>query len=212
MLRDIAVERIQAGIGFRTDLSATIVLRLQEAQDELEHGKTLPRFLIEEDATLTLTVATNSVSLPTGFLREVDDELPRYTQSGATTPTFIKRKYFPDAREAYELDETGGPKVYSLRKSSLYFFPTADQTYSLTWSYYKKADPLTTNVENAWLAADVGKWLLIGEAGFRVAKDLRDQSAQDLFNDMRARARAALYGDVVLDEFSAGPIALGEGL
>lgn len=212
MNRTAAVTRIKAALGFiqGSQHDDQIVLRLQEAQDDLEQGKTLPKFLIAEDQPLILTIATNAVSLPSGFLREVDDELPRYTPNGEDSPVFIQRKHFIDARNAFEADETGGPKVYVLRKSSLYFFPTADQTYALTWSYYKAADPLTSDIENAWLADRAGKWWLTAEAGLLMARDLRDAGAMQMFTDMANRWRTAVFGEIVAAEDAGGPIAMGE--
>jgi hypothetical protein len=60
---------------------------------------------------------------------------------------------------------------------------------------------------NDWLTY-APEWL-IGEAGFRLAKDLRDTTAVDLFDDMRQRARAASFGELIADEDAGGPIVMG---
>ena len=52
MTRGEAVLRLNDSVGFRLsghDKEAMFINRLQEAQRDLEAGKTLPRFLIQED-------------------------------------------------------------------------------------------------------------------------------------------------------------------
>ena len=74
--RSEAVRRINDGLGFRPDghsLEPKIILRLQEAQRDLELGKTLPRFLIREDQTVVLLAGAHTALLPSDFIREDDD-------------------------------------------------------------------------------------------------------------------------------------------
>ena len=49
MLRSVAIQRVSDGLGFRTGLDQLIILQLQEAQRDLEKGKTLPLFLLQEN-------------------------------------------------------------------------------------------------------------------------------------------------------------------
>lgn len=226
MLRDVAVQRINDAIGFRPSgnpLEARIVLRLQEAQRDLERGKTLPRFLIVEDYSFTLVAGDHSVSLPTGFIREDDDTRIRFFPSTSEVPTFLERKYYIDAvqaniRSATDPDTTAepvAPSVYVIRKSTIDFINVADQDYVLYMNYYKAAELLTSNVENAWLVADIAtptlgapEWL-IGEAGYRMARDLRDKEAMEVFADMRQAGRAACFGEILASEDASGPIQMG---
>lgn len=208
MDRDTAVLRVADGLGFKTGMDARIVLRMQEAQRYLEQGKTLPWFLIEEDDTLTLAEGENSVALPEDFLRETDEGLMRYTPTGYTYPTYVKRRDFDDSMDAYSDVAPAGPKVYVVRKASLYFFPSADRAYTLTWSYYKRGALLSAgDTENEWL--EFAPEVLIAETGKRMARDLRDAGALQLFTDMYSEARDALYREMIVRELASGPSQMG---
>lgn len=214
MQRSAAVQRIQAGLGFRDDLQSQIVLRLQEAQRNFEQGNTLPWFLVEEDNQLTLAAGTQAVSLPTGFVRECDWFGPmRYYDATVSPakPRKIPKKTFDAALAAYGDSEASGPKVYVLRKDSFYFFPVANQEYTLLHSYYKAADPLQDdNDENVWLLHSPE--LLIGDAGRRIAMDLRDSNAVSIFTDMRDSAWRSVFNETIMREESARRQAVGGGL
>lgn len=207
--RTQAVERIAVGLGFRSGLDAIIILRLQEAQRDLEKGKTLPRFLIQQDQALVLTAGLHELPLPTGFLRIVDDQRPHFTSTESDTPVFLTRKYFDDATLAQIRtdDEARAPSVYVIRQSTIDFINTADTTYNFVWSYYKAAATLDNDVENEWLA-NAPEWL-IGEAGGRLAMDLRDKSAVEIFANLERRGRAAVFGEELAQELADGPLAMG---
>lgn len=197
MDRDLAVTRVQEGLGFRSDQVSTIISRLQEAQRELERGKTLPKFLLVEDQTLSFLQATSSVALPSNFLRRAEKEL-RYRPSETDKYAFVPWKNYNDAYKAYSNVTASGPKVASLRTSSIFFFPEADRDYTLYWDYYVKDDLLTSNIENLWLAN--APELLIGFAGARIARDDRNKSAEALFGTMYNEARLAWFNETVVEE------------
>ena len=207
MTRTEAVARVAEGVGFRTDLDARIISYLQEAQRDLERGKTLPRFLLLEDQTLSLASGAQNVTLPTGFLREDDNALPRYTPTGATVPYIVKKRGMNEAIEAYGGATASGPKIYVLRNSTLRFYPTSDRAYTLTWNYYKAAVTLNNDVENLWLA-NAPEWL-IGEAGVRLAQSLRDQDAAAIFDVIRTAGRAATFADDIARDLAGPPISMG---
>lgn len=212
MDRDTAVQRINDGLGFRpagNPLTDKIILRLQEAQRDLEKGKTLPQFLLQEDQPLALAAAAHTVAKPTGFLRESDIGRIHYTPTNSTSPIFLERKYFDDATLANTRIpvEPRGPKIYVIRRTVIDFITVADRAYTLTWDYYKAADLLTTNIENSWLL-NAPEWL-IGEAGLRLARDLRDKTAIELFTDILTRGRAATFGEDLAAETASGPLIMG---
>lgn len=196
MLRSLAVARIQQGLGFRSDRAEEIISALQEEQRDLEKGKTLPRFLLVEDQALSLLTGENAVVLPTGFIRRFD--MPRYTPLSSTVPVFIPWRTYDQAFRAYIQSDPAGPKVAALRQASVYFFPEADRDYDLTWTYYKAADLLTADIENAWLLN--APELLIGGAGMRIAKDMRNQSAIQLFSDIYKQSRISVFSEEVAAE------------
>lgn len=197
MDRDTAVQRIQDGLGFRSDKSDTIVLRLQEEQRDLEKGKSLPRFLLQEDQTLSVTSGSQSLTIPTNFLRRYHSKL-RYKATGETKYTYISWRDYDAAELAYYDSDPAGPKVVVLRKSEIKVYPEPDNDYTIYWDYYKSDTVLTSNVENTWLAN--APELLIGGAGLRMAKDLRNKDATALFNDMLKAARISVFGDIILED------------
>lgn len=223
MTRDQAVARINQGIGFRptgNPLESTILLMLQEAQRDLEKGKTLPKFLLQEDQLLTLAAATHTVAKPAGFLRE-DDEVPlHFFPPNATRPTFLARRFYKDAVESNlhgtsastAPDEPIAPSVYVIRNTVIDFITTADLTYSLYWNYYKAADVLAGGVmSNAWLD-NAPEWLW-GEAGYRLAMDLDPNAgAVAKFDKIRMMGRAAAFGEDVTAETASGPLIMGANL
>lgn len=210
VLRSLAVARIARGLGFRSGLDTVIIDALQEAQRSLEAGdKTRPRFLLQEDATLTLAAATHATTLPTGFLGIKDDERPHFVGTSSDTPIFLTPKSYEDAvvSQIRTADTPRGPSIYVLRTTTIDFITTADVAYIFTWSYYKSAALLTTDIENVWLA-NAPDWLN-GEAGLLVAMDLRDKAAVEIFTGMARRGRAMCFGDIVSREDNESPRAMG---
>jgi hypothetical protein len=198
-------------------LEPKILLRLQEAQRDLESGKTLPKFLRLEDQSFTIAVGEHAVALPARFIRLDDDNLPHYTNLDTFLPQYLEsvRSYSDAVLRVTTLQRPGepaqtvvAPRVFVIRNATIDFVTIADQTYSVSWSYYRGAVVLSDSVStNDWLTY-APEWL-IGEAGFRLAKDLRDTTAVDLFDDMRQRARAASFGELIADEDAGGPIVMG---
>lgn len=214
MLRSVAVARIQRGLGFANRQSDNIVLALQEAQKELEQGKTLPKFLIQEFQGLLLLAGNNSVALPTGFLRINDQVKPYYIATGDTQNTYLPVvRDFSVGQERYYLGTafSGAPRAFTVMKSSIQFYNTAaDKNYTILWSYYKSAAVLDTDIENEWLT-NAPNWL-IGEAGWRMAQDLRDKDAVVIFDNLRKTGRDAAFREMVASEEASGQVMMGENL
>jgi hypothetical protein len=234
--RTQAVQRINDGLGFRPDghsLESKIILRLQEAQRDLEAGKTLPRFLIREDQHITLLAGEHSAALPEDFIREDDNNRlhffltkPRLDEDGdpvldengdpiidviSDIARYLKPKRYNDAVTA-NLREQGpvGPSIYVIRSTTIDFITRADTEYELIWNYYASGQLLDTDIENEWLRSSP-EWL-IGEAGYRIAKDLRDPEGVALFDGLRTQGRAATFGDIIADEDATGPYIMGINL
>lgn len=207
MDRNTAITRVQQGLGFRTVLSDTIALRMQEEQRDLERGKTLPKFLLVEDATLALLAGQTDVTLPADFLRRSDISL-RYTPTSETNTKTIPWRDFDEAYAAISEDsDAAGPKVAILRATVVRFLPEADVNYDIEFTYYAKGLVLSTNIENVWLAN--APELIIGGAGLRIAKDLRDKAAIELFGDMYKQARMTWFAETIVEEAEDGPMCLG---
>lgn len=208
MMRSEAIVRIQDGLGFSTRQESKIILRLQEAQRELEKGKTLPRFLVEEGAAFTLLSGASTVALPTDFLR-MDDVNPPHLVDEPTYYIDIKRDYKETLIANYE-EDSGRPRVAYIGNNFLHFITVADTNYVFSWNYYKAADILSSEIENAWLE-HAPEWL-IGEAGWRMAMDVRDKDAISIFEAMRKTARAAIFGEIIASDEASGPLMMGANL
>lgn len=219
MLRSTAVTRINDGLGFRpagNALEPKIIERLKEAQKDLEHGKTLPKFLLQEDDALTLLVGTNSIALPTGFLRLDEDNMP-YFYSPDTLRAVSLRKAVSYQQAllwgaSSSLETRSAPSMFVLRNTVIDFITTADRQYDIVWSYYKAAEVLDSEITNAWLEDDSASMWLIGEAGYRIAMDARDAEAIGMFDKLRTQGRAACFGEILASEDSGGPIVMGANL
>jgi hypothetical protein len=211
VLRDVAVTRIQDGLGFAARQSDKIVLRLQEAQRELELGKTLPKFLLQTNQILVLPLHFNLAPLPAGFLRIDDSNIPWYANDDLSIVYLsIKREFLEAHKAQWRNGEFSPPVVGVIEKSNINFINNSDKQYNIFWSYYKAATVLTSNIENEWLA-NAPEWL-IGEAGWRMAMDARDKDATALFDMMRKTGRAAVFGEIVASEESSGPLIMGANL
>jgi len=221
MTRSEAVALVNQGIGFRpsgNSLEGAIVLKLQEAQRDLESGKSLPKFLIQENQTLTLPAGSHSVTMPSGFLRESDENPLHYFSTTSGRAVFLVRRGYKEALESIQ-DPTSGsslpdvaraPKIFVVRKGTVDFITTADQTYTFYWDYYKAADLLTTDIENIWLRV-APEWLW-GEAGWRIAMDLGNADAMTKFDRIRTSGRAALFGEQLAAELASGELQMGSNL
>lgn len=228
MTRDQAAARIRREMGFRpsgTSLDSVIVDCLQEAQRDLEKGKTLPRFLLAQDQTLTLSDGEHFVDLPDDFLRESDETRIRFFSDGSSIPTFLSRKYYIDAvqgnlhgnADQVSTEDPVAPSVYVVRIGKSFrkidFITTADTDYTLYWDYYAAADVLDSgDVENDWLADGAGAMWLVGEAGIRAASPTRDTNAVSVFTSLRDKGRAACFGEDLASETASGPIQMGGNL
>lgn len=222
MLRDEAVLRINRGLGFLPVGHAQtndIISCLQEAQRDLEKGKTIPRFLLRENETLTILENQTQVALPVRFLRPDDDNPLSYVGTDSNLRQYLTPyRYYREAVEALQSQQrpdqpalgTDAPSVYVILNDVVDFIVKVDRKYTFTWNYYEGDAVLTSNIENKWLKF-APEWL-IGEAGIRMALDKRDEGGVQLFTAMMQKARMAVFGDDVARDESFAPIAMGANL
>lgn len=227
MTRDEAVARIQQGIGFRSDLNDQIISALKEAKRRLEKGRTLPMFLLQEQQTITVSVANGGLfPYPTGFLREWQEEPPSYGTTGndggddvisdVATICFPEKLDYNVAKARFINADAGRPLAYSLRKTGLQFFPTPDATYTLDWAFFQASVDLSTNVaNNEWLDENEGNpEALIGKAGMIITADLGPEAAATVqkFASMYAEAWGNAVADDQLKDEENRPLAMGSRL
>jgi hypothetical protein len=207
MDRSEAVARIKRGLGFRTDLDDTIVTQLQESQRQLERGRSLPWFLVVESEALSITSGSGEIALPTRFIREKPREGLYYYSSVELENVFLEKIDLNIGIARFANSSAGKPRAYTLRSETLKFYPTRDTTYSATWSYYKGAEVLTSDVENLWL--EHGAEALIGHAGMTLAKDLRDKDAVALFSEMHVEGWKGVFAHGIERELDNQPLYIG---
>lgn len=217
MIRSEALSIIKRGLGFRTTQDAAIIAALQEAQRILELGHTLPSWLLSYDEEIPVTAGSQNIVLPEGFIRLHDDHDLYYINSDGAR-VFLPRRNFTEAYQAYvasgDEDDTPAsvdsvyPQVWVQRgKTAGLVIPTPTVSFTAYLTFYKKADILDSDVENAWLreAPDV----LIGMAGMTVAGNLRDAAAYNTFKERAALGGRSFMGDVVEDELAGRGLVMG---
>lgn len=220
MLRDSAVAEVQLILGRRSDLSSEIISALQFVQAEREKpGMTYPWWLMKQDQPFAVASGVQETALPADFIQEAEerDGNLRYQASATSRTFFLKKMSFEQAEQHYfgvwqsDYDTSsltlidsispGTPKAYVLRQNTVRVYPTPDQNYSLTWSYWGKDAVLSSNIENGWLAN--APWVLIAEAALKIttsgvggndvvsrAQSILARAQGDLFRSVIHRAQA----------------------
>lgn len=132
MTRDEAVAIIQQQLGFRSDLTSTIITTMKLAQDQLELGPTLPWFLLSERSFNLTTVDDQRVPVPLDFLQEYEESALIFVKSADEEIILGKRdldkllKDFP-AGLPEDDNQTREPQFYALRGTYFIIFPVPDQ-------------------------------------------------------------------------------------
>ena len=193
MDRTAATVVIQDQLGFSSAHASRIVIALKNAQTRREQDPFLPWFLKTDSAIQPVTVADQrTVALPTGFLREVEDDALYYVNADESSKLIPmeKQDHLDYLYNTYGVTE-GTPAEYFVGKTNFHIFPLPDAVYTLQLNqYYKAATSLASDVENDWLlyAEDT----IIGDAGYVIAKALRDRKAQDFFKVMQREGTARM--------------------
>lgn len=208
---DDAIQEIQEGIGYREDKAGEIRRALQRAQRMLERGASLPWWLRKSKA-LIVAVDTNSVELPNDFIRISRDYAPYYTTSEGGRK-YLEEVLPDDGFERWKDEEdegleTGGLRAYSIEGGFFTVFPIADEEYTITLTYYKKADELDDDTgTNEWL--DNAFDLMIAHAGVYIASQLRNEGAAAIFAARLQEARRVHFSEIALRDDDERPIEMG---
>lgn len=208
MTRDEAVTEIQTRLGFRTDQSANIILRMKMVQRLLEQGRTLPWFL--EESTTTAVAANGDLTFPTGFIREIREptRLGVYYRDSDNAIVRLTKMDDAEASAAFgQGDGTASPSAYSLGSTSFIFYPRQHVALDVTVKYYKHDTVLDTNIQNAWLANAPD--LIIGNAGASFAETLQNTSAYNECSQLAQVAWAALLAEKIEREIAGRQYILG---
>ena len=214
MTLDEMTAMMQRILAFRTNLEAPIAAELREAQRQLQRGRTLPYWLLEEDASLNFVAGTQYVPLPEDFLREADDGTPRYVPSSMPDSAFfLEKSDFNNAYQTFRVGERGYGKMYVVRRSTFWVFPIPIEDYTVTWTYYASEAFLQAgNDENEWSKRVPN--LLMGIAGLKLARDTREGAGDAVtrFAEMRSEGWRELLGDTLDREIVNRDYHMGENL
>lgn len=153
MKRDEAIEliRLRTGLDTIPGWDERIRLEMEMAQTSLEWDTVLPWFLLTVNDTLSITANTNSLTLPSGFLRlGGQGGLLRYDTTTDDPWVALKRDSH-DTLQARNLGY-GTPEWYAILGNTLLLFPTPMCDTGLRMIYFKSAGSLATNTAtNPWL-------------------------------------------------------------
>lgn len=210
MLRSVAVARVKQMLGFKTNLDAEIVQAMIEVQDQLEEDPELPWFLRFNDETLVTVADNHQLAVPTGFIRDAGEDFSVVDGDSEShslvrdTKGYLKIRY-QDPSDA-DIEE-GLPRQYALINNVWFFYPRPDAAYVLSTVYYKKDDPLTTDIQNKWLQRLPE--ILIARSGLYIAAGLRDDKAIAAFNALNTLATAKLNQTTTAHDQSGNKPVIG---
>lgn len=206
-----AIAEIRRGLGYRTTLESSIVGAIQSVQRTLEEGLSLPDFLLEFDATITVTADVEAITLPSSFLRMHDQYDMYYIDPDDDGRVELPRRTEKEARAAYgSLESPVYPRVWVRRSNTsglLIPAPTVSATYYLT--YYKAESVLSVGgtTENKWL--DNRPDLIVGSAGLEVCTAIGYKDGFDFFKQRMARGEKVRMGSIVDQELQGRGIIMG---
>lgn len=196
MTRDEAVDIIAQRLG---DVGATfdtqIIAEMKLQQTILEQSPQLPWFCSTRSTAVSTAVDTQTVSLPSDWLMEDDNQDQFITDSDGALTRLGKQDYGSlenaDWFKSATGQESGVPEEYAINGSTMYLWPTPTEVLVLTLHYYQEQTVLSTNVENVWLkhAPD----LLIAMTGMQMGAFLRDPEALQLFQPGVAVAQKRMW-------------------
>lgn len=208
MTRTEAVSIMQMVLGFRTDLSSQLITSLKLAQIMLERGPTKPWFLLTEAATIRTTIDEPRVALPSDFLMEEDNVHLYYVPDDTTLPPVkLVKDEFDVLKENYKEAEADKPQAYALIGNYFYLFPTPDDLYTIEMRYNAQDDLFDADIENGWLKYN--PYVLIGKAGWLVARSINNDVAASTFMSMEKEGRLVLAADDIERELSNRELQIG---
>jgi len=172
-------------LGQRTDIDQMIYNEIREAQRTLEKTPPYPWFLayaqrIEYDKGITPLVPD--------FIETFDDWLLLRKRTDETVYWATPVKVYGGQMEHIIDPRPGRPRNFHIYGDNIVLYPNPDVSYTFELYYYRKIDPLVSpSSENLWSIQ--ANDLLISEAGWHVARNIRDNEAATLFGQDRAEAR-----------------------
>jgi len=148
------LNNIAGRLGGRTapTFRATVLFELMQKIYQLEQGPNPPWFL-ESYETGQVVIGQNYISVPTGFIREVEEHVLKVKNSDGGW--FELRKCtIEDLEKATESEVNAFPQGYALVGARFYLGPTPDQNYDYKILCFKHSPQVFDNnieASNPWL-------------------------------------------------------------
>lgn len=175
-------------------LRANILLEAQQYQkNDLEKGPIMPDFLITRDQTVALTAGNRRFTLPSDFLRELDEDETAWILDSDGVYHHMEKMDYEDGIDKWGSDATGElPQDYALEGLYGYTFPQPTLDRTIKMAYYATGGTIADDAtETIWLkhASD----LVMGGVGAIVtALYVKDPEAATFFVALETRAKKRL--------------------
>ena len=165
-------------------------------QTVLEKGPVLPDFLITRKATVALSAADNRFTLPSDFLRELDEDETLWIVDDNSEHQPMVKCDDDDVEARFTSDDTGSlPLEYKIEGLYGYTYPIPTVARTLKLSYYGTGATIADDaVETVWLkhAPD----LILGGAGLIVNSIyVKDPEATLIFAGLEAKGMKRLLDE-----------------
>lgn len=203
-------------LGQRTDIDDMIYSEIRQAQRALEKTPPYPWFLLDRnDVDIDITDPTDPYGsrVPDQFIEMADDIVYLLKKTGDTAYYAEPVKVYGAYREHISTmgqDQRGRPKNFILYSQYIEFFPKPDINYTISYFYYRKDNELINPaMENLW--SNKAEDLLVAEAGWHVARNIRDNEAATLFGQDRAEARRRIAQETTSRLESMRRAVIGSG-
>ena len=180
-------------LGQRSDIDNMIYSEIRQAQRVLEKTPPYPWFLMSQQNTEALA-GEQWLQTPADFI-EMADYIVFICKATADTKYYAQPfKVYGGYQEHIQTmgrDARGRPRNFNLQSTNqamIQFYPTPDISYTVQFFYYRRdtelSGPASTNI---WSVK--GEDILIAEAGWHVARNIRDTQRASEFGQDRAEAR-----------------------
>lgn len=183
---------------------------MKAAQEELEKGPALPKWLKETTGDLVTTagdVILNGIP-PADFIRVYDDQALAYDADDGKEKRAIRldtRNQLVSKRNA---GVSGDIYWYLVSNTEVEIVPaqTVDRTFRMT--YYAVDTVLTGSNTNGWCTSEAN--LILGMTGIELANWLRDDRALKYYTGLATRARAQMIRQIEADEWGDVDLVMGD--
>ena len=195
MTRDEAITLIKQRLQRENDtaITARIQSEIILAQEmRLEGNAWLPWFLLSENLTANTTASEERLPVPNNFLREAEEgALWRYDPDSSEIPWVeLTKDDYDFLLNKYPNEDA--PVAYALSNEYFRLKPTPDAVYTMRMKCYLRDDPLTSDIENKWLA-NAADWL-IAEVSEKIARQhLRNIKLADSIKGEIIEAKNRVY-------------------